>query len=40
MEVMLNPEYDWLFRTTPQEGIANSVTTPDGKSTSSFYWSR
>ncbi|EIW58409.1 GMC oxidoreductase [Trametes versicolor FP-101664 SS1] len=40
MQVMLNPEYDWLFRTTPQDGIANSVTTPDGKPTHSFYWSR
>ncbi|KAH9849915.1 GMC oxidoreductase [Lenzites betulinus] len=40
MEVMLNPEYDWLFRTTPQAGITNSVTTPDGKPTPSFYWSR
>ncbi|KAI0358345.1 GMC oxidoreductase [Trametes cingulata] len=40
MGAMLNPEYDWLFRTTPQKEAVNSVTTPDGKPTPSFYWSR
>ncbi|KAI0761853.1 GMC oxidoreductase [Trametes elegans] len=40
MQLLLNPEYDWVFRTTPQQKAVNSVTTPDGNPTPSFYWSR
>ncbi|KAI0369826.1 GMC oxidoreductase [Pilatotrama ljubarskyi] len=40
MELMFKPDNDWVFRTTPQSKAVNNVTTPDGKPTDSFYWSR
>lgn len=40
MKQLLNPEYDWVFRTIPQKTVQNGITTPDGKPDPSFYWSR
>ena len=37
---ILDPEYDWIFRTTPQDGILDTGVTPEGKPVSSFYWAR
>ncbi len=40
MKQMFNPEYDWVFRTTPQKHAKNGVTTPDGLQHESFFWTR
>ncbi|TFK79184.1 GMC oxidoreductase [Polyporus arcularius HHB13444] len=40
MKQMFNPEYDWVFRTTPQKYAKNGVTTPDGLQHESFFWTR
>ncbi|PIL32222.1 hypothetical protein GSI_05467 [Ganoderma sinense ZZ0214-1] len=40
MQQVFNPEYDWVFRTTTQDKVTNSVTTPSGGPDKSFYWSR
>ncbi|KAI0695502.1 GMC oxidoreductase [Cerioporus squamosus] len=40
MKQMFNPEYDWMFRTTPQKHAKNGLTTPDGLQHESFFWTR
>ncbi|RPD54853.1 GMC oxidoreductase [Lentinus tigrinus ALCF2SS1-7] len=40
MQQMFNPEYDWVFRTTPQKHAKNGLTTPDGLQHESFFWTR
>ena len=37
---MFNPEYDWIFRTKPQEKVKNGGATPSPIPDPSFYWSR